>query len=306
VRVLIDDVGARYSLPPVVHALRSRGVVVARFGRTLFPWRLAYTNLRNHRKVLVVDGRVGFTGGMNIRAGHVLAHGSRDATQDLHFRIDGPVVGHLMQVFADDWLFTSRERLSGDAWFSALTPAGSVFARGIVDGPDEDFEKAYLVRLGAIACAQHSIRIVTPYFVPDARLISALTVAAMRGVRVDIVLPAVNNLALVHWAATAQLWQVLLRGCRVWYTPPPFDHSKMFLVDDGWALIGSSNWDARSLRLNFEFEVECYDERFARDMAMLVEQKLASAREVTAAMLNARSLPVRLRDGIARLAAPYL
>ena len=306
VRVLIDDVGARYSLPPVVHALRSRGVVVARFGRTLFPWRLAYTNLRNHRKVLVADGRVGFTGGMNIRAGHVLAHGSRDATQDLHFRIDGPVVGHLMQVFADDWLFTSRERLSGDAWFSALTPAGSVFARGIVDGPDEDFEKAYLVRLGAIACAQHSIRIVTPYFVPDARLISALTVAAMRGVRVDIVLPAVNNLALVHWAATAQLWQVLLRGCRVWYTPPPFDHSKMFLVDDGWALIGSSNWDARSLRLNFEFEVECYDERFARDMAMLVEQKLASAREVTAAMLNARSLPVRLRDGIARLAAPYL
>ena len=181
-----------------------------------------------------------------------------------------------------------------------------MYARGITDGPDEDFEKARLVVLGALACAHTSVQIVTPYFLPDSGLITALTVAAMRGVRVDIVLPAVNNQALVHWAATAQLWQVVKRGCRVYYSPPPFDHTKVMVVDRGWALIGSSNWDPRSLRLNFEFDVECYDEQLAESLSALVERKLAAAREISATDVDNRSLPVRLRDGVARLAAPYL
>ncbi len=305
-RVLIDDVGARYSWPPIVRRLRARGVTVARFGRTLLPWRLPYMNLRNHRKVLVVDGRIGFTGGMNIRDGHLLERGPRHAVQDLHFRLEGPVVRHLALAFVDDWQFTTGETLGGDAWFPPLEPRGPVFARGITDGPDEDFEKARLVVLGALACAHTSVQIVTPYFLPDSGLITALTVAAMRGVRVDILLPAVNNQALAHWAAAAQLWQVVKRGCRVYYTPPPFDHTKLMVVDCGWALIGSSNWDPRSLRLNFELDVECYDERLADRLSGLVERKLAGAREISAADLDNRSLPIRLRDGIARLAAPYL
>jgi cardiolipin synthase len=306
VRVLIDGVGARYSWPPVDRQLRARGVTVARFGRTILPWRLTYMNLRNHRKLLVVDGRVGFTGGMNLREGHLLDRRPRHPVQDLHFRLDGPVVRHLTLAFADDWQFTTGEALGDDAWLPALDPSGPVFARGITDGPDEDFDKARLVLLGALACAQTSVQIVTPYFVPDSGLITALSVAAMRGVTVQILLPAVNNQALVHWAATAQLWQILKRGCRVYYSPPPFDHTKLMVVDRGWALIGSSNWDARSLRLNFEFDVECYDERLADRLSGLVERKLAAAREITAADVDNRSLPVRLRDGIARLAAPYL
>jgi cardiolipin synthase len=306
VRVLIDGVGARYSWPPVDRHLRALGVNVARFGRTILPWRLAYMNLRNHRKLLVVDGRVGFTGGMNLREGHLLDRRPRHPVQDLHFRLDGPVVRHLTLAFADDWQFTTGEALGGDAWLPALDPRGPVFARGITDGPDEDFDKARLVLLGALACAHTSVQIVTPYFVPDSGLITALSVTAMRGVSVQILLPAVNNLALVPWAATAQLWQVLKRGCRVYYSPPPFDHTKLMVVDRGWGLIGSSNWDARSLRLNFEFDVECYDERLAERLSGLVERKLAAAREITAAEVDNRSLPVRLRDGVARLAAPYL
>ncbi|MFQ6046858.1 MAG: phospholipase D-like domain-containing protein, partial [Gemmatimonadales bacterium] len=114
------------------------------------------------------------------------------------------------------------------------------------------------------------------------------------------------NLALVHWAATAQLWQLLQRGCRVYYSPPPFDHSKLMLVDDGWALIGSSNWDARSLRLNFEFDVECYDQNLVAGLSALVESRLEKSRRITKAEVDGRPLPVRLRDGLARLAAPYL
>jgi len=306
VRVLIDDVGARYSWPSMVRTLQERRIPVARFGRTRVPWRLPYMNLRNHRKLLVVDGRIGFTGGMNIREGHMLDGHPRHPVQDLHFRIDGPVIQHLAQAFADDWQFTTGEALGGEAWLPELQSAGEVYARGIADGPDEDFEKARLVVLGALACAHRSVDIVTPYFLPDAGMITALTVAAMRGVRVRILLPKINNQVLVHWAATAQLWQVVKRGCSVYYTKPPFDHTKLMLVDGGWALIGSSNWDARSLRLNFEFDVECYNDQLAATLSRLVERKLASAREISAAELDGRSLPVRLRDGVARLAAPYL
>ncbi len=306
VRVLVDTVGARYSWPPIWRSLKQRKVPVALFGRTLWPWRMPYLNLRNHRKLLVADGRIGFTGGMNIRQGHALESRPRHPVQDLHFRLEGPVVAQLMRTFADDWLFTTGELLDDITWYPPLDVAGSVVARGINDGPDEDFEKARFVFLGALACAQQSVRIVTPYFIPDQALISALDVTALRGVKVEILLPEENNLALVQWASTAQLWQVLARGCHVYYTPPPFDHSKLMVVDAGWALFGSSNWDARSLRLNFEFGVECYDAALAAKFNALIERKLERAREVTAAEVNGRSLPVKLRDGVARLAAPYL
>jgi len=306
VRVLVDTVGARYSWVSTARVLTERGVRVARFGRTVLPWRMPYFNLRNHRKLLVADGRIGFTGGINIREACVLDRHPSHPVQDLHFQLRGPVVAHLMHSFATDWAFTTKEDLLGEDWFPQLEPAGAVVARGVNDGPDEDFEKAKFVFLGALACAQHSVRIVTPYFLPDQSLIGALDVAALRGVRVEIVLPERNNLALVQWASRAQLWQVLARGCRVYLTRPPFDHSKLMVVDDGWVLLGSTNWDPRSLRLNFEFGVECYGAELARQASALVDRKLRGARELSQRELNGRPLPVKLRDGIARLAAPYL
>jgi cardiolipin synthase len=306
VRVLIDTVGARYSRPSITRELRRRNVPVALFGRTLMPWRMPYMNLRNHRKILVVDGKVGFTGGMNIRAGAIMKHPSPNQVQDLHFRLEGPVVEHLRDTFAHDWLFTAHEQLAGPGWRPELHSAGTVTARGIVDGPDEDLDKARFVFQGALACAQKRVRIVTPYFLPDAGLITALDVTALRGISVEIILPEVNNLAIVQWAATAQLWQVMHRGCKVYYTPPPFDHSKLMLVDDSWALFGSTNWDPRSLRLNFEFGVECYDAQLAGDLHAIVDRKVQGARRVTPDEVNSRPFPIKLRDGIARLAAPYL
>jgi len=306
VRVLIDAVGARYTWPSIEHALKAGRVRQARFMQTLLPGRWPYANLRNHRKVLVVDGTLGFTGGLNIREGHWLSLNPAHPIQDMHFRINGPVVGHLMEVFAEDWEFSTGEALQGETWFRSIEPTGDMLARGITTGPDRDIDKLRIALLGAIACAESSISIMSPYFLPDESLMMALNVAALRGVQVDIVLPQVNNLALVKWASTAQLWELIERGCRIWNSPPPFEHTKLMLVDRLWSLIGSANWDPRSLRLNFEFNVECYDAALAGRLQDRIDARIAESRRVTMADVEGLPLLVRLRNGIARLFTPYL
>ncbi len=306
VRVLIDAAGTRYSWPTILRALRADGVRYARFLPLLSLGRILAMNLRTHRKILVSDGHLGFTGGLNLRIGHCLEKKPRSPVQDLHFRVRGPIVTQMQEAFADDWLFTTGESLRGDQWFPKPEAAGEVLARAVIDGPDEDFEKLRWTLLGALSIARYSVQIVTPYFLPDRAIVSALNVAAMRGVRVDLVLPSENNLPFVHWASEAMWWQVLEHGCNLWLSPPPFDHTKLMIVDGCWVLLGSANWDSRSLRLNFEFNLECYDVKLAERLGKLFERKRQSARPITLADVDARSLPVRLRDGIARLATPYL
>lgn len=306
VRVLVDGLGSLYSLPPATRELRRRGVPAARFLYSLLPWRMPYLNLRNHRKILVVDGRIGFTGGMNIKHGHLLQAAPRWPTADLHFRLDGPVVGQLMDVFADDWTFTTGEKLSGEAWFPALEPKGPVILRGLASGPDEAPDTTRLTVMGALADARRTIRIVTPYFLPDREVGTLLALAALRGIAVDIVVPERSNQFFVKWAETPYLDEIFAAGCRVWLQPPPFDHTKLALADGRWALFGSSNWDARSFALNFEFNVECFDEGLARALGKIADAKIARARRLSREELRARSLAVRLRDGVARLFRPYL
>jgi cardiolipin synthase A/B len=308
VRVLIDAAGTRYSWPPITRKLKRVQIPFAKFlpSSLLAPWRVATINLRNHRKILVVDGQAAFTGGINIRHGNVLGDQPRSPVQDLHFRAAGPMVTRLQEAFANDWAFTTGETLNDDTWFPESKECGNVIARIITDGPDADYDKLRWTLLAALAEAQTSVQILTPYFLPDNALVTALNLAALRGVRVDIILPAKSNLPFVHWASRAMWWQVLERGCRVWLTPPPFDHSKLMIVDGHWVLFGSANWDARSLRLNFELNVECYGRGFADEMAKVIEKKLHGARAVTLTEVDARSYPAKLRDAIARLFSPYL
>jgi cardiolipin synthase len=226
--------------------------------------------------------------------------------QDLHFRVRGPVVEQVQRLFAADWQFCTREELTGGAWFPELAHAGDVEARVIPDGPDGDLDKLRWTLLGALSVAQRSVTVITPYFLPDTDIVTALNVASMRGVAVEILVPEENNLTLVQWASTAHLPLVVEHGCRVWSTPPPFDHSKLMLVDGQWALVGSANWDPRSLRLNFEIGLELYDLAVAARLQEIVDAKKQGAREITLDELRTRPLWQRLRDGTARLAQPYL
>lgn len=306
VRVLIDGVGDRYSWPSsMLRYLRRRGINARGFLPTFLPWRAPYFNLRNHRKILVVDGHVAFTGGMNLREGH-RSRASADPVQDVHFRLEGPIVEQLQVVFAEDWLFTTREELTGEHWFPTPRVRGAVRARGISDGPDHDLDRISWTLHGALACAERRVRFATPYFLPVNGLARALQVAARRGVTVDILLPERNNLLLVQWASRGMLDQVLEGGCRIWLTPPPFDHTKLMVMDDEWSFIGSSNWDPRSLRLNFELNVEIHDLRVNGQIDRILRRKMKSARRLKMEELEARPLPIKLRDAGARLLSPYL
>ena len=290
----------------VVRKLRRAGIRAATFLPTWLPNWFRYANLRNHRKIMVVDGVLGFTGGMNIRAAHEVAGAAKDPVRCLHFEVRGPVVADLQRTFATDWAFTTGEQLHGEFWFPPPERAGTVAARGIPDGPDADLDNILHVILGALAVATRSVRIVTPYFLPDDVLLRALQVAAMRGVAVDIVLPQKSNIFLVDWASAPLLPDLMRKGCRIHYTGAPFDHTKLLVVDGFWSLIGSTNWDARSLRLNFEYNLECYDQPLAQQLDALIDSKIAQAGQPTLEDLDRRPFPIRLRNGLTRMLSPYL
>ncbi|KGD66031.1 cardiolipin synthase [Alcanivorax nanhaiticus] len=301
VRVLIDGVGALYSLPSVVWRLRRRKVPVQRFLYSLAPWRMPYINLRNHRKFMVVDRRLAFTGGMNIRAGYIQ---SPPAITDLHARVEGPVVGQLLRSFAADWVFTCREVL--ETSYSGKAQLGDVQARGISAGPDADFDKRRLTLLAAIGSAEKRIRIVTPYFVPDLTLLATLQLAILKGVEVQIVIPRKNNLRMVHWASLHALSWLVNEGARLYLTAAPFDHSKVMTVDGHWVMLGSGNWDARSLRLNFEFDLECYSDALTERVDRFVDSRIETALQLDTDGFRQIAPWRRIRNALAHLMEPYL
>jgi cardiolipin synthase len=308
VKLLIDAIGGYWYFSRVHRRLKRSGLRPASFAPLgLLPARVMHINLRNHRKILVVDGRVGFTGGMNISAIQLADQvDNPDRFMDVHFRVRGPLVTQLQNAFADDWDFATDEALEGPGYFPPQEPAGLSVARGIADGPDEPLRKLHWLLIGACQTARRALRIMTPYFIPDLALKSAIIAAALRGVAVTIVIPSKSDVPSVNWATTAFLWEFLEHGIRVVRHAPPFHHTKLTVVDDRWSLLGSSNLDPRSLRLNFEFNVEVYDVDLATALTQHIESVVAGGEPLTLARVDSRSIPVRLRDGVAKLFSPYL
>ncbi|MFO7783089.1 MAG: phospholipase D-like domain-containing protein [Thermodesulfobacteriota bacterium] len=305
VRVLLDGIGELYSFPRSEKLLAKRGVRVASFmSPTLIPPSL-HINLRNHRKILVADGRAAFVGGMNIGDRHLAADLKRASrVKDTHFRVTGPVVRQIEEVFVDDWAFVTGEDLSPPV--QVLDPAGEAVCRVVVDGPDEDLDRLAVILAGAVSAARRRVLIVTPYFLPSREMIGALQSAVLRGVDVHVLLPEKNNLPYVHWATRNMLWELLQWGVRVFYQPAPFVHSKILVVDDFYVQVGSANMDPRSLRLNFELMLEVFDRDLALRLAGFVDACRARSKEVFLADLDSRPIHVKIRDSLAWLFSPYL
>ncbi|MDQ0447311.1 cardiolipin synthase [Methylobacterium aerolatum] len=304
VRVIIDGIGGGYFRTPAYRRLTAAGVPAALFMHSALPWRMPFLNLRNHKKLLIIDGQVGFTGGLNIASANRVASNPPHPIRDTHFRFEGPVVDQLATTFAADWFFANGENLDGPPWFTNPEPVGATVARAVTSGPDADVQKIEQVVIQALNCARRSVRIATPYFLPDELVTGALTQAATRGVSVEVVIPAKGDHRFIDWAMRAHLDPLIRAGVQIYLDTPPFDHTKAMVIDDIWCFVGSANWDMRSFRLNFELNVEVIDADVAAEIDALIRRKME--RRLTATDLAARYLPVRLRDAGVRLLLPYL
>jgi cardiolipin synthase A/B len=303
VRVLLDGFGEWYSRRRASDLFRGTRVRFARFlPPRLWPPTLNI-NLRNHRKILVVDGIAAFTGGINVRDRY-LDGAPAERIVDSHFRLSGPVLTQIETVFLRDWQFATGDPTTAER--RVPQPSGAALCRVVADGPDVGLDRLTALLTGAIGSARQRIAIMTPYFVPPRELIAPLQAAALAGVDVAVLLPERNNLPYVHRATRHMLWELLERGVNVYYQPAPFVHSKLFYVDDYYAQIGSANFDPRSLRLNFEMNVEVYDRDTVTGLARHFEAIRARSAAITMADVDGRSVLTKAIDGAAWLFSPYL
>lgn len=274
VKVLIDGVGLNYSKPTIARELKKiKGVEFGIFLPSKKPITLPFVNLRNHRKILIVDGENAFFGGMNIAEGNLVNQNPKAPIIDITFKVQGAVVDQMSRVFEEDWIFAKKKHFTPASFHHSSFQLGNLPARIIPDGPDSDYGKIELLILGALSCAQKTIQIVTPYFLPENNILNALEVAAMRGVDVEIILPEKSNIFGMDRAMRANFRSLLAKGVKIYRTRPPFDHSKIMIVDKAWLLVGSANWDVRSFKLNFECCMECIDVALARKIEKIIKQK---------------------------------
>ena len=306
VKVLVDGVGLNYSKPTIAAALkRLPGVEFSVFLPSKKPIDLPFVNLRNHRKILIVDGQEAVFGGMNVAEGNLVSTNPKEPIQDVTFHVQGPVVDQMSRVFEEDWIFSGKKHFI-PASFRAKGPLpGKMPARIIPDGPDADYGKIEQMMLGALTCAQKTVQIVTPYFLPENEMLVNLELAAMRGVDVEIILPSKSNILGMDGAMRANFARLLKKGVKIFRTQPPFDHSKMMLVDRVWVFVGSANWDVRSFKLNFECNLECFDKTLAQQIGQIIARKKENARMEKLEDHLHPSLWRTLADNTLRLLTPY-
>jgi cardiolipin synthase len=308
VRLLLDAVGSAACPPRFFASLLAAGGELAwfhpmRLGRI---WKRPWLNLRSHRKIVVVDGRIAFTGGINITDEQNERLRS-DAYRDLHLRLEGDAVRPLQVVFVEDWAYATRTRDFISSVAMAMPPAraGDIQAQVVTSGPDSPWEAIHRVHVGAIHAARERVWLVTPYFVPGGAALMALTSAAMAGLDTRLLVPRMSDSRLVTYAARSYFDELMAAGVKVYEYGPRMLHTKALLVDDNVAIIGSANFDARSFRLNFEVSVLFRDVAVAAELAQLIEGEFAHAPRVR----EQRAQPlwsVRLPEALARVLSPLL
>jgi cardiolipin synthase A/B len=295
VRVLIDWVGSQSIESGMLQTMEDAGVRIVRF-RPLRWYTLDRINNRTHRKLLVVDGRVGFTGGVGIGDEWRGDARTPDEWRETHFRVTGPVVAMLQGAFASNWVEDTGDILRGEAHFPALEPTGTQIAQLVISSTGSR-NYIHLMLMTAIAAAERNLRIATPYFVPDDVAIGQLVAAARRGVQVDILVPGpVTDMPIVRQASRNFWGELLAAGVRIHEYQPTFLHTKMLIVDEAFASVGSTNFDERSFRLNDEANLNIFDADFAREQIEIFERDLTQSRPITLAEWQDRSWLTRMRD----------
>jgi cardiolipin synthase len=301
VHVLVDWVGSGKMDKGLLDEMSHSGVTIRKY-HPLRWYHLSRMNNRTHRKILVVDGRVGFTGGVGIAdawAGHAQ---DPDHWRDSHFRIEGPAVGQMQAAFMDNWMETEGEVLHGDAYFPEIPPGGPALAQVFSSSPGQGSESVRLMYLMSIACAASHIRIAASYFVPDDLAVATLVAAQRRHVSVEIIVPGpLIDAQIVRKASRARWGDLLRAGVAIYEYQPTMYHTKVMVVDDAWVSVGSTNFDDRSFRLNDETNLNVFDRDFASTAIAAFEADKASARLVTLEEWEQRPWKEKLAEHTAAL-----
>lgn len=301
VHVLLDWLGSNRMNPDAIRSMEDAGIEVERYHPVR--WHdLHRVNNRTHRKLLVVDGKIGFTGGVGIADQWTGNAQDSEHWRDSHFKVEGPAVAQLQAAFMDNWLKTRRCVLHGGDYFPKLEPAGDCPAQVFKSSPEEGGESMRLMYLLSIACAARSIRLASAYFVPDDLSVRALIDARRRGARVEIILPGKHIDTSVVRRASRSRWGPLLEaGVEIHEYQPTMYHCKVMIVDDYWVSVGSTNFDNRSFRLNDEANLNILDGDFALEQAKCFEQDKSRSRPITLEQWRHRPWTEKLKEHAAGL-----
>ena len=304
VKVLIDSVGCWGLGRRYREELAAAGVQVREFFPVLFPVIRRDLNYRNHRKILIVDGTTGFTGGFNIGDEYLGKNEKLGFWRDTHIMLTGECVYSLQSIFARDWEFASGEVLAGDRYFPAMSRVGRSIVQIAASGPDSDWETILQAYFTMIATAEERIWIATPYLVPEESLLMGLKTAALSGVDVRIIIPSKADHFLVYWASRDNIEALLAAGVRIYTYQKGFIHSKMLLVDGIGASIGTANLDVRSLEINFEVNAFIYDKIFVNRLEKAFENDICDSEEVLLDEYRKRGLWPRFLESLGRIVSP--
>jgi len=305
VYVLVDDVGSMGLPKAYLAEMREEGIHARMFMDTSGEANRFQLNFRNHRKIVVVDGKAAFLGGHNVGDEYLGKHPTRTPWRDSHVKLTGPVVKTVQVPFVEDWYFATGEIPEGLDWSIAGEDfVGDMEAVCLASGPADPVETCSLFYLTAINEARERLWLATPYFVPDKQMVSALQLAAIRGVDVRVILPEKSDSTLVHLSSFSYIKELELAGVKLYRYTAGFLHQKVVLIDQQLATVGSANFDNRSFRLNFECTGVIYDKAFNDQVARMLERDFENCRRLTASDYEDRTYLFRLAVRTARLLAP--
>lgn len=308
VRILYDDVGCwRFWFHrKFFNEMKKSGIEIIPFLPAKLPFIGGKLNYRNHRKIVVIDGNIGYTGGINIGDEYLGRNKKFGYWRDTHIRIKGTSVYMLQMIFLIDWYYTTRDAIDLKEYFPKMNYCGESMVQVVASGPDSDWEAIHYAYFSAICQAKKSIYIETPYFIPDESLLIALKSAALSGVDVRIIFPKIADHKMVNNASYSYFDDILRSGGKVYLYTKGFIHSKVMIIDDKIASTGSANMDLRSFMLNFEINAFIYDEKVVKVITDDFFEDLKNSEEIKDVDFNNRKLMKKISESIARLFSPIL
>lgn len=306
VRFIYDDVGC-WSLPKhFVDSMTDAGIEIYPFLPVRFPLLTNKINYRNHRKIVVVDGKIGFVGGLNIADRYLQGSEELGIWRDMHLRLEGEAVNSLQVIFLVDWYFVSEEIVKGEDYFPAVEVDEHHFVQITASGPDSDWASIMQAYFAAISSAKSTIYISTPYFMPNESILTALKTASLSGLDVRIMLPARSDSKMVFWSSRSYVNELLEAGIRIYFYEKGFPHSKLLLVDGVLSSIGTANMDIRSFDQNFEVSALIYDEAITLDLQRSYLTDLQQSTEIKSDAWEKRSRWDSVKESVARIFSPLL